>query len=184
MSNCIVNLKKVVKGIEDGRSRQGQRYTGEMIVWILLIGLFYGKKNLTEIHELFIWQKSLARLVSMITGEKLKAIPHPTTISRALTKMDYQGCFKVLSLDLNFCLDNLLLAIDGKTMRGIHNGSSRHILSLINQDCLLLCQTAVKIKENEITAFKTSLSNLFIFPLKSVTPLDVLFMILLTLTMC
>ena len=47
-------------------------------------------------------------------------------------------------------------------MRGIHNGSRRHILSLINQDCLPLCQMEVETKENEITTFKTLLTQLLL----------------------
>ena len=71
MSNCTLNLKKVVKGIKDGRSRQGRRYSSEVMIWILILGLCEGGKNLTQIYELFSWQKSLTKLIEKITGEKL-----------------------------------------------------------------------------------------------------------------
>jgi predicted transposase YbfD/YdcC len=160
MTNYTLNLKNLVEQIKDGRRKQGKRYQGETIIWLLLIGSLCGRKNLTEVYELFSWQVKLKKLVEKITGQKLVTIPHPTTISRALGKMNWQDWLKQINWNLNFCLDDLLVAVDGKTMRGIHDGSARHILSLINQDCLPLGQKAVETKENEITAFGQLLGQL------------------------
>jgi predicted transposase YbfD/YdcC len=160
MSNYTPNLKKLVEQIKDSRSKQGRRYSGTVIIWMLILGLLCGRKNLTEVYELFSWQVKLKKLVEKITGQKLVTIPHPTTISRALGRMNWQSLPKQIDWNLNFCLDDLLVAVDGKTMRGIHNHTPRHILTLVSQDCLPLGQKAVTLKENEITAFKQLLREL------------------------
>jgi len=165
MSDCTLNLVRNVRQIKDGRRKQGKRYSSETIIWILILGLLCGEENLAAIYDLFLYKKSLVRFLVRITGKELKTIPHVTTISRALAKMNWQNTLlQLLTIDYGWILDELLIAVDGKTLRGIHNGTARHILSLVNQDCLPLTQCAVSTKENEIIAFKRLLSKVVLPP--------------------
>jgi predicted transposase YbfD/YdcC len=159
MQDCTVNLVKNVEQIKDGRRRQGKRYSCQVIVWILILGLLHGCHNLLAIYDLFTNCKELKELIAQITKEELKDIPHPTTISRALQKCDWDNFLRQLCLDQSSNLEDLVIAVDGKVMRGIHNGSNRHILSLVNQQNQLVMQGELDTKENEITALKKLLQD-------------------------
>ncbi|MBU0578369.1 transposase family protein [Patescibacteria group bacterium] len=118
------NLVKIVKQIKDERQQRGQRYTTEVIIWILILGVLLGGENLVSIYELFVYKKKLRKIIYKLIGKKLNKIPHPTTISRALKKISLEGLIEGLSLDQlgEELEDELYVAGDGKVMRGIHNG--------------------------------------------------------------
>ena len=109
-------------------------------------------------------------------GKKLSKIPHSTTISRALNKMGLPGLIDKLSsdqLDQKLESSELMVAGDGKVMRGIHDGSKRQILSLVDQNLFPLGQIEINEKENEITALVSLLKeNKLNFPEGTIFTLD------------
>jgi hypothetical protein len=100
MTKDTPNLVKVVKQIKDGRHKQGRRYSAQTIVWLVIIGTLLGKSNIVCICELFFYNKKLRKIFSKITQEKLDKVPHATTISRALEKMDLESLLKKINNDL------------------------------------------------------------------------------------
>lgn len=176
MKNYTPNLVKIVKQIKDSRNKQGQRYSSQTIIWIVIIGTLLGESSLVCICELLFYNKKLRRLISKITKEKLVKVPHSTTISRALKKMNLENLlekinFELLNQDVGSVAN--LIAGDGKVMRGIHDGSKRQILSFVNSELFPVFQVELENKENEITTFQKLLKdNKLKLPKKSLLTLD------------
>lgn len=176
MKDNTLDLNKIVKQIPDRRRDQGKRYKAEVIVWILVLGKLLGKKNLVEIYELFKYNKELRKYVSKFSNQKLVAIPHPTTITRALEKLGLTNLVKQLNLsqvEQKPKTSEMCVAGDGKVIRGIHDGSKRQILSFVDQDLFPLGQVEISEKENEITALVNLLEeNNLVLPEGSLLTLD------------
>lgn len=176
MTKYTSKLVKIVKQIKDGRHKQGQRYSTQTIVWLLIIGTLLGKSNIVCICELFFYNKKLRKIFSKITQEKLDKVPHATTVSRALEKMDLESLLEKINNDLmNQDIEDSydFVAGDGKIMRGIHDGSKRQILSFVNNELLPVYQVELENKENEITAFQKLLKdNKLKLPPKTLLTLD------------
>lgn len=174
MQNYTPNLLKIVAQIDDGRRKQGRRYSTNTLVWMVILGTLLGAKYLVEICELFEHDRKLQKCLSRITGEELKTIPSPTTLSRALKKFSLGSLIDGLWLDsFGETLEEVRIAGDGKVMRGIHDGSKRQILSLVNEHSFPLAQIELETKENEITALMRFLrEGKHMFPTKSLFTFD------------
>ena len=153
MPKYTPNVIKIVKQVRDTRRKQGRRYTTQVLVWMLLLGTILGETHLVEICDLFRYNKKLRGCMTRLTGKKLDSIPHSTTVSRALQKLQLGNLIEYLNKSWSSCeLKKVLVAGDGKVMKGIHDGSKRQILTFVDQNMFPLYQAEIDSKENEITA--------------------------------
>lgn len=174
MKKYTSNLVKIVKQVSDDRRKQGLRYSAPTIIWILIIGLFLGETHLVGICSIFTHTRRLKKLVFRLSGQYLITVPNPTTITRALQKIKLPDLLKRLQPNFSFNLAKYnLIAGDGKVMNGVHDGSQRQILSLVNNSLFPVHQVELANKENEITALVKLLKNKTIkFPAKTIFTFD------------
>jgi len=147
-------LFQTLSSIPDGRSNQGKRHSLLEILGIIMGGLTVGCCNITECLE---WAKSShGRPVLSQCFAFPHGIPHATTLSRALAKINETNLVQTVARWRHqvFGFKGMpALAMDGKTENGIHGGRDRHILSLFTHHSFyLLGQITLPAKENEITA--------------------------------
>ncbi len=177
MTNCTTHLVKkqlsispkliqYLDQIPDPRGKTGRRHSLVSILIIVILGTSVGLKNLKEIVE---WAKSesifnkLKRKIDLLHG-----IPDATTISRVFQKLNIKSLINSLKGWIKYKnrdKKEQAYSLDGKTMKGVHNNSFRHILSLFGHKTFhTLDQEVVSHKENEITAsyrmFKKNKSEL------------------------
>jgi len=155
-----LSLVSLFSKIPDGRSSQGRRYQLRVILAIIFFGLSSGCKNIAECWEMAIEKnnlKFLKRLFSLSFG-----IPHQTTISRALAVLKEEDLISTVSFWRRrvFGVKEEAASMDGKTLNGVHNTKSRHLLSLFgHKHHQVLGQVSVSSKENEIPASKRLLAQ-------------------------
>lgn len=141
--------------VPDPRKKYGKRYPLSLMLLILFAGITSGQTSLKNCH---LWaltnRRFLVRYIPLSHG-----IPDPTTISRAIQKVDMGALVKVYLLwkvTLFGREKEVVASFDGKTMRGIHGAETiKHILSLFTHKThQILGQVGVTRKENEIPAVK------------------------------
>lgn len=158
LRNRYTLTSKLCKVI-DGRDARGIRHPLSCILLILCGGITAGY---TTIQDCQLWavanRKWLEKMVSFPHG-----IADPTTLSRALAKLDMDSLVTtIVSWQETLYGKHVTAAsFDGKTMRGVHGeGIIRHILSLAAHDThQILGQIGVDQKENEIPAFRRLLEK-------------------------
>jgi len=176
------SLYSAFEKVKDGRKKKGKRYPLALILTLLLLGKMAGEKTINGIVD---WVNE--RKVSL--KQQLnwpKRFPVNSTYSEALAQCDGQERAKGIAQVILKARaeeriereksqlqkkerreENLIhTAMDGKTLRGTldhprENQPSVHLLSLYEcESGMVLAQTAVKTKENEISA-----SGAFLHPL-------------------
>ena len=146
-------LIEALSQVQDGRSPFGKRHEISCMLVLLFSGITTGATTLKDCH---LWalhnKKFLRQFVSLAHG-----IPDPTTISRAIQKVDMASLVRAYLLWQELISGKGKTAsFDGKTMNGVHGKDViRHVLSLfVHETRQVIGQIGVTQKENEIPAAK------------------------------
>jgi len=139
--------------VQDGRKKYGKRHRLSCMLVLLFSGITAGATTLKDCH---LWalhnHQFLKRYDPLVHG-----IPDPTTISRAIQKVEMNSLVQAYTLWQDIMYGRGKTAsFDGKTMNGVHGeGVIRHVLSLfVHETHQVIGQIGVTQKENEIPAAK------------------------------
>jgi predicted transposase YbfD/YdcC len=154
----IENLLEKVREFEDPRSRQGRRHSLETVLAIALCAVLCGCRGYRAIGT---WAASLTREELIRFGSIGNEPPSEPTIRRVIQRLDankfdkfmYKWLLGQKLLSDSFQMEGAAIAIDGKTVKGSHNGKKKaiHLLSaLIHKEGIVIAQDAVDEKTNEI----------------------------------
>jgi predicted transposase YbfD/YdcC len=147
--------------VTEQRRAQGIRHSLVLILLIVFVGLLTGSKDL---KDACLFARYNQRLFEKLLSAPLPyGIPNPTTVSRALRKLDSEELvtvgvqfLQILGIPLGD-----VYSFDGKTMRAVSGEDAiRHMLSLFSHDNhLAVGQVGVGSKENEIPALERLLDQ-------------------------
>lgn len=139
--------------VQDGRGKFGKRHRLSCMLVLLFSGITAGATTLKDCH---LWaihnHQFLKRYDPLVHG-----IPDPTTISRAIQKVEMHSLVQAYMLWQDVLYGRGKTAsFDGKTMNGMHGEQViRHVLSLfVHETHQIIGQIGVTQKENEIPAAK------------------------------
>lgn len=155
-------LIDVLKTVIDTRSRLGMRYSLLCILAISTCAMLSGARGYKAIHQ---WSLKLTPSQLKKLGCRRGRPPGETTFRRVLQGLDADLFDRTINAWLSPILNGKAIAIDGKTLRGSHDGDrkSRHLLSaLLHEEKIVVAQKSVGEKTNEIPELK-----------KLIAPLDI-----------
>ncbi len=146
-------LVNAFESVKDGRGKFGKRHNLSFLLVLLFSGITAGSTTLKDCH---LWalhnRQFLKQLLSFPHG-----IPDPTTISRAIQKVDMDSLVRAYTFWQAIIYGKGKTAsFDGKTINGAHGERViRHVLSLfVHETHQIIGQIGVTQKENEIPAAK------------------------------
>jgi hypothetical protein len=165
----IENLLSVIREyITDPRSAHGKRHSLESVLAIAVCAVLCGCKGYRAIGA---WSKSLSRDELVRFGSTRDTPPSEPAIRRLIQRVDAHDfdlqigrwLLKQKLLHRPDGLKGCGIAIDGKTLRGSHNGSKKavHLLSaVIHKEGVVFSQDAVDEKTNEIKHVRPLFKNI------------------------
>jgi predicted transposase YbfD/YdcC len=163
-AGAVGTLSESFSGIDDPRTNRGKRHDLMDIISIAVCAIICGAEGWADV-ELFAKCKYdwLKGFLSLSNG-----IPSHDTFGRVFSRIDpkqFQNCFMEWVKRINELTQGQVIAIDGKTLRRSHDKSSAkaaiHMVSAwATENSLVLGQTKVDEKSNEITAIPELLSLL------------------------
>jgi predicted transposase YbfD/YdcC len=139
--------------VQDGRGKFGKRHHLSCMLVLLFSGITAGSTTLKDCHLWAMHNRQFLKHYAPFTH----GIPDPTTISRALQKIDMNSLVGAYTLWQEIMYGNGKTAsFDGKTLNGAHGERIiRHVLSLfVHETHQVIGQIGVHQKENEIPAAK------------------------------
>jgi Druantia protein DruA/DDE_Tnp_1-associated/Transposase DDE domain len=144
----VEGLKEKISQIIDPRKRRGIRHPLVNILSLSVAAVLCGARSYIAIAE---WASSLPKETLARFGCKRKA-PSEPTIRRVLQKIDVESFDDAIGS----CLMGLLpsrtgIAIDGKTLRGSGDEKVHLLSAIIHKEGIVIGQTNVDGKTNEIT---------------------------------
>lgn len=150
-------LVAALEGIPDPRKARGKRHSWRLILALIAVGILHGESTPHGIGQwiaahqeaLLAWLKPVRRY-----------LPSASTIRRALLHIDVERAEEALQHFTERQVkrtrkdDYRGISLDGKSIRGPHKyGRSIHLLSAVyHRPAVVVVQTAVESKENEISA--------------------------------
>ena len=149
--------------ISDPRRRRGVRHKIQSILAIGICATLAGSRNLTAMAE---WAAEQSRETLKRLGSKYGRPPSERTLRRVLGYIDVAEIDRRTGswvAEQQRLLRGTGVAIDGKTVRGSADGeqSALHLLSaVVHGSGVVVAQTRVDSKTNEITQVKPLLENL------------------------
>lgn len=146
-------LFQAFASVKDQRGKFGKRYNLAFLLTLVFSGITAGSTTLKDCHLWALHNQRFLNQFSPLTH----GIPDPTTISRAMQKVDMDSLVHAYMLWQGVVSgEGLVASFDGKTLNGIHGKTViRHVLSLfIHQTHQVIGQIGVTQKENEIPAAK------------------------------
>jgi predicted transposase YbfD/YdcC len=155
LQGCARNLFDVFSQVKDPREKRGIRYPLAVLLTVITLAKLSGE---TELRGIAQWARYRAKPLSAVFKLERVQMPHWTTYSRVLRRLDADHLQTVIQTGLKVLGPDRCkhLILDGKTLRGtIPSGHSQgeHLLSLYEPDSRrVLAQVAVGRKENELTA--------------------------------
>ena len=160
----IESLLCRIRSFTDPRRKQGTRHPLETVLSIAVCAVLCGCKGYRALGD---WSQSLSRQELVRFGSSREKGPSEPTIRRLIQRIDADEFDKdigqwVLEQKLmdnpdGDVLKNCGIAIDGKTVRGSHNGARKaiHLLSaVIHKEGVVFAQEQVDEKTNEIKHVK------------------------------
>lgn len=141
-------LMDVLKTIIDMRSRLGLRYSLLCILAISACAMLSGARGYKAIHQ---WALKLTPSQLKKLGCRRGRPPGETTFRRVLQGLDADLFDRTINAWLSPILKGKAIAIDGKTLRGSHDGDkkARHLLSaLLHEEKTVVAQKEVGEKTN------------------------------------
>jgi hypothetical protein len=145
-------LFEVLAAVPDPRKDRGKRHPLRLILSISVCAALSGAKGFTGIAQ---WAKTLTKKQLKKLGSWRKEVPSLTCIREVLLKIEADRFDKII---YNWLIENNLvgmkaLAVDGKTLRGSHDGEKKaiHLLSaILHEEKIIIAQKEVGDKTNEI----------------------------------
>jgi len=164
----VEGLVEEIKKLTDPRSGQGKRHPLETVLSISVCAVIFGARSFRAIGD---WSQSLTRKVLIRFGSDRDCPPSEPTIRRVIQSIDAEEFDKKIGewllkrsiINSDSSISGCGIAIDGKTLRGSHDGDkrARHLLSaVIHKEGLVIAQEEVDEKTNEIRHFRPLLENL------------------------
>lgn len=153
-------LFELAKTIPDPRSKSGMRHRSPGILVLSILAILSGAKGYKDIA---IWSRSVSK--SMLNNLWLRRAPSESTIRRYLMGLDAAVVDEIISkwlIDhIDLCGEQI--ALDGKTLRGSHDGDKpavKLVASVIAQSGIVLSQKAIPEATNEIPVVQDMICEL------------------------
>ncbi len=165
-------IEKLSSWIEDylcdPRSRHGKRHPLHVVICVCVCAVLCGCRSYRGIGD---WSHSLSREELKRFGSNRETPPSEPTIRRVLQGIDADKFDQVIGEWLleqqvfksGTGLNGCAIAIDGKTVRGSHNGNQKaiHLLgAVIHKEGVVIAQERVDEKTNEIKHVKPLLEKI------------------------
>ncbi|MER7009793.1 ISAs1 family transposase, partial [Dactylosporangium sp. NPDC000555] len=162
------DLLRALAAVPDPRHRRGVRYRLASLLAVAVCAVLAGATTFAAIGD---WAADLDEAARRRLGF-LGRIPAGSTVRRFLVRIDAQVLQVVLTGWLRHRLparpvpgrkDRMVIAVDGKLLRGarLPDGRHVHLLSAYDTDTgIVLAQVAIAAKSNEIPAFTPLLDQL------------------------
>jgi len=164
----IEKLLLRIRKFTDPRSLHGKRHPLETVLAIVVCAVLCGCRGYRGIGA---WSQSLSHEELVRFGSSRNTPPSEPTIRRLIQRMDAEKFDRAIG---NWLLEQKLyelpaslrgcgIAIDGKTVRGSHNGAQKaiHLLSaVIHKEGVVFAQEEVDEKTNEIKHVKPLLEKI------------------------
>jgi hypothetical protein len=162
MNFPIEGLLYRIQRFTDPRRKQGKRHPLETVLLIAVCAVLCGCKGYRAIGA---WSQSLSSEELVRFGSSRGTPPSEPTIRRLIQRVDAdkfdkdigQWLLEEKMVELGGSLKGCGIAIDGKTVRGSHNGPHKgiHLLSaVIHKEGVVFAQEEVDEKTNEIKHVK------------------------------
>lgn len=115
----MLSLFEALKAVPDHRSSQGRRYSLAVALAIAISAMLSGARSLYAIAQ---WAEGHSELVTSTFGLPAKWTPSHATFFRIFAGLDVEAFERVVYdwLCERFLRPHEVLALDGKTLRGIH----------------------------------------------------------------
>ncbi|MCP3940211.1 MAG: ISAs1 family transposase [Desulfobacteraceae bacterium] len=156
-----------IREFADPRSLHGRRHPLEAVLSIVVCAVLCGCKSYRAIGA---WSQSLSREELIRFGSSRDTAPSEPTIRRVIQRVDANQFDKDIGswlleqrlIESPNALKGCGIAIDGKSIRGSHDGKKKcvHLLSaVIHKEGVIFAQDEVDEKTNEIKHVKPLFSN-------------------------
>jgi len=157
-------LFSVLATFTDRRKRRGIRHSMQSVLALATCAVLSGQRAFTAIEE---WARDQPKEVLKRLGCKYRQPPSERTFRRVLKHLvDVEEVDEKLGLWVaqhQTVLKGMGIALDGKTLRGSRDGDNKgvHLLSaVVHGSTVVVAQTRVSDKTNEIPCVKPLLANL------------------------
>jgi len=155
-------LIDVLRTVVDPRKRRGIRHPLVCILAIAVCACLSGARSFEAIAE---WASELSRDALKRLGSKRSKAPSEKCFRITLQRLDAAGFDAAICnwLARRTVFANEGIALDGKTLRGAHDGdkAAPHLLSaVLHREGVIVAQVAVGAKTNEIPCVKPLLAEL------------------------
>jgi predicted transposase YbfD/YdcC len=149
-------LMAYLKEVKDGRKKRGLRYRLEIILALFILAKLCGEDKIYGIAD---WVQQQSGYLIGALGLKYKRLPHHSTYRRVLSEEmegeDFERLMAAYQAQLPRQGQDVVIAIDGKTVRGTITGADPfglHLLAayLPGEGIVLMQMVVEKDKENEI----------------------------------
>jgi hypothetical protein len=116
---AVLSLFEALESVPDHRSRHGRRYPLAVVLAISVSAMLAGARSLYAIAQ---WAREHRKLVTSTFGLPAHWTPSHATLFRVFSGLDVQAFESVVHgwLRERFLRPDEALALDGKTLRGIH----------------------------------------------------------------
>jgi predicted transposase YbfD/YdcC len=159
----LYSLSQMFENLTDKRARRGRRYRLAPLLVILVLAKLCGEDKPKAIAQ---WVEYRAMYLKEVLGLAWKRMPHHATWRRVLDEAIDLSEFELIASRYlsSLARDNSsVLNLDGKTLKGTIPLGEKHGLHLLalqeSNENLVVKQTAMQKKENEISCAKRLLSD-------------------------
>lgn len=148
--------------VADPRMRRGIRHPMLSVLAMAACATLAGARSLAAIAQ---WAAELSHEQRKLLGARHRYAPNESTFRRVLAKTDVTALDQVTGqwLARHGISPGEGIAIDGKTLRGSHDGEKRpvHLVSaVLHREGIVVAQTPVAEKSNEITSVEPLFADL------------------------
>jgi hypothetical protein len=155
-------LFEILASITDPRKRRGVRHSATSLLAMAATAVLAGVKGITAIAQ---WAEDLPEETRRRLGSTRPEPPDESTFRRLFARIDAEEFERKTSEWVRRHRDvaGRGIALDGKTLRGSRDGDALpvHLVSaVLHDDGMVLSQTRVADKSNEITSAKPVLADL------------------------
>ena len=156
------SLMEVFDSLSDPRSAHGKRHPLGAILGLAVCAMLCGARSLYAISQ---WGRDQGREVSQALGFTRERTPYVSTLHQIFSRLDRE-CFELALgkwLQERSLQDGEAVAIDGKTLRGIHGSQlpGVHLVAAYaHQSGIVIGQQAVEEKKSELDALPQLLGQL------------------------
>lgn len=153
-------LFELTKTIPDPRSKSGLRHRSPGILVLSILAILSGAKGYKDIA---IWSRTVSK--SMLINLWLKQAPSESTIRRYLMRLDAAVVDQNISKWLleHIDLSGQHIALDGKTLRGSHDGEKtaiKLVASVVVESGIVVSQKIIPETTNEIPVVQNMIHEL------------------------